>query len=249
MKPNLKPDLEPVAMPAIQSKQCHAPRNGGAGRLALGLAVLGSLLGGCATPPAPFDYSAFREARPASLLVLPPVNDSPDVKATAAVWANATRPLAEAGYYVVPVTLADETFRNNGITVANDAHEISAAKLREFFGADAAVYLRVSQYGTSYAVVRSETRVTVEGRVVDLRSGTELWKGSATASSAEQQQQSQGGLVGLLVAAVVQQIIGTATDAAYGMSGVTTDRLLGAPRPRGILPGPRVKVDGTVTGR
>jgi len=171
--------------------------------------------------------------------VLPPVNESPEVNATSGVWSHATRPLAEAGYYVLPVTLVDETFRQNGVLSSNDAQEIPLTKLREYFGADAAVYMKIKKYGTSYAVLASETRVEIEGRIVDLRSGELLWQGKAVATSAEQQQQSQGGLVGLLVTAIVKQIIGTATDASYTYAGIANERMLGAPRYNGVLPGPR----------
>lgn len=197
------------------------------------------LLAGCATKAPPYDYSAFQRAKPASLLVLPPVNDSPEVKATPGTWAHATRPLAEAGYYVLPVTLVDETFRQNGMTGSNEIQEIPYQKLREVFGADAAVYMRIKKYGTTYAVISSDTRVEVEGRIVDLRTGALLWQGKAYASSAEQQQQSSGGLVGLLVTALVNQIVGTASDAAFNFAGLANQRMLGAPRYNGVLPGPR----------
>lgn len=223
----------------------HPHRRAGA---ALALLLATALLGGCATPPPARDYSAFLKAKPATLLVLPPVNESPDVKATPGVWSHATRPLAEAGYYVLPVTLVDETFRQNGIFTANDAQDIAPAKLREFFGADAAVYIKVKKYGTAYAVIASETRVEVEGRVVDLRSGELLWEGKAFATSAEQQQQSQGGLAGLLIAALVNQVVGTATDAAYRWGGIANARLLGAPIYNGILPGPRSPMAGKPPG-
>ena len=209
-------------------------------RVPLSAAVLGlAILGGCATKAPPYDYAAFMKAKPATLLVLPPVNESPEINATSGVWSHATLPLAEAGYYVLPVTLVDETFRQNGVNTANDAQEIPSTKLREFFGADAAVYMKIKKYGTSYAVLASETRVEVEARIVDLRSGELLWQGKAVATSAEEQQQSQGGLVGLLVTAIVKQIIGTATDASYRYAGVANQRLLGAPRYNGVLPGPR----------
>lgn len=203
------------------------------------LAATVMLLGGCATKVPPYEYSAFRAAKPSTLLVMPPVNESPDVKATPSVWSHATRPLAEAGYYVLPVTLVDETLKQNGIQTAADAQQIPYLKLREVFGADAVVYIKVNRYGTSYKVINSETRVEVEGRIVDLRSGQELWSGKALASSDEQAQHSQGGLVGLLVIAVVKQIVGTATDASFNFAGVAQERLLGAPRYNGILPGPR----------
>ena len=197
------------------------------------------LLGGCASKAPAYDYAAFQQAKPVSLLVMPPVNESPDIKATPAVWAQATRPLAEAGYYVLPVTLVDETFKQNGVSSAIEATDIPYTKLRDFFGADAAVYLRVTKYGTSYAVVASETRVEVAARIVDLRSGAALWEGNAAASSSEQQQQQQGGLIGLLVAAVVKQIVGTTTDASFNYAAIANARLLAAPRYNGVLPGPR----------
>lgn len=207
--------------------------------LLLACAVTLAGLGGCATKAPPYDYSAFIKAKPASLLVMPPLNEAPDVNATQGVWSHATLPLAEAGYYVLPVTLVDETFRQNGVTTSSDAQEIPVAKLHEFFGADAAVYIKIKKYGTTYNVIASETRVEVEGRIVYLRSGDLLWQGKAVATSAEQQQQSQGGLVGLLVTAIVKQIVGVASDASYQYAGIANRRMLGAPRYNGVLPGPR----------
>ena len=207
-------------------------------------ALCTAVLGGCATKPAAYDYAAFNRAKPATLLVMPPLNDSPDVKATPALWAHATLPLAEAGYYVLPVTLVDETFRQNGIETADDAQNIPYPRLHEYFGADAAVYIKVTRYGTSYAILASETRVEAEARIIDLRTGELLWQGKAMATSAEQQQQNQGGLIGLLVAAVVKQIVGTTTDAAYNYAGIVSSRLLGAPRYNGVLPGPRSPLYG-----
>lgn len=196
------------------------------------------LLGGCATQ-AKYDYSAFRESRPASILVLPPLNSSPDINATYSMLSQATGPLAESGYYVFPVTLVDETFKQNGMTSPTDIHEVSSNKLREVFGADAALYINVKQYGTTYAVVMSETRVTAEGRLVDLRSGKTLWEGSATASSNEGNNNSGSGLVGLLVKAVVSQIVDSLSNRGHAIAGMTSNRLLAAGRPNGILYGPR----------
>ncbi len=201
-------------------------------------------LGGCATKAPAYDYSAFMKAKPTTLLVMPPINESPDIKATPGVWAHATLPLSEAGYYVLPVTLVDETFKQNGVNTANEAQDIPYPKLREFFGADAAVYLKVTKYGTSYQVLASETRVDVEGRIIDLRDGTLLWQGKAFATSAEQSQQSQGGLVGLLVTAVVQQVIGTAFDASLNYAAIADQRMLGAPHYNGVLSGPRSPLYG-----
>lgn len=197
------------------------------------------LLGGCATARKPYDYTEFKQARPASILVLPPLNSSPDVDATYSMMSVTTAPLAESGYYVFPVTMVAETFKQNGLTSPSDIHAVSITKLREIFGADAALYIDVKKYGTSYAIISSETRVTAEARLLDLRSGKALWSGAATASSAEGDSNSGGGLVGLLVKAAVRQIIETISSQGHVIAAQTGARLLAAGTPNGMLYGPR----------
>jgi hypothetical protein len=196
-------------------------------------------LGGCATPPPPRDYSAFAKAKPASILVLPPTNDSPDVLATPSVLAQLTLPLAEAGYYVLPVSLVDETLKVNGVQTAVDSHQIAPARLREIFGADAVLYVAVKRYGSVYRVVSSDTVVVLEARLVDLRSGEQLWNGTASASSAEQGGGNQGGLIGLLVKAVIDQIASNLSERSHPIAGIASNRLLLVNRAGGILAGPR----------
>lgn len=201
---------------------------------------------GCATQGPLRDYTAFKQSRPASILVLPPLNDSPDVGATYSMLSQVTLPLAESGYYVFPVSLVDETFRQNGLSNPAEMHEVKLQKLREIFGADSALYITVKQYGTSYAVISSESRVTAEARLIDLRSEQVLWTGSATASSAEGRSSSNG-LIGLLVQAVVSQIVESSTNQSHPIAGITSYRLLAAGRPNGLLYGPRspkFKTDG-----
>nr|WP_298136055.1 DUF799 domain-containing protein [uncultured Pseudomonas sp.] len=200
--------------------------------------LLVSLLAGCAGQSTPYDYSAFRQSNPASILVLPPINTSPDVKATYSVLSQVTLPLAEAGYYVLPVALVDETFRQNGLLNPEEMQAAPPAKLHEIFGADAALYIEVSQYGSSYKVIASETAVAVSAKLIDLRTGQQLWQGNAFASTAENQNNSGGGLVGMLITAAVNQIINTLNDRGHEVAGIASQRLL-SPHANGILPGPR----------
>ncbi|WP_025126747.1 DUF799 domain-containing protein [Pseudomonas sp. PH1b] len=203
-----------------------------------------SLLVGCAAPKT-VDYSAYKQARPKSILVLPPLNESPDVKATYSMLSQVTLPLAEAGYYVMPIAVVDETFRHNGVTNPADIHGLSPAKLNEIFGADAGLYITVKEYGTSYMLISSETVVTASATLVDLKTGTTLWTGSARASSEEGNNGNNGGLVGMLITAAVKQIINTATDAGHPIAGIASQRLLSAGRPTGLLYGPRSPKYGT----
>ncbi len=201
------------------------------------LTMAGLLLAGCAAPKV-VDYTAFRKAKPASILVLPPVNESVDIKAMPSMYAQTSRPLAEAGYYVMPVALVQETFQQNGLTQPEDMHAVPLARLREIFGADAVLYIKIHRFGTSYKIIASETVVEAEARLVDARSGDMLWEGSAKASSEEGRNQNNG-LIGALVTAVIQQIVSTTTDHSHQIAGIASQRLLSHTQPGGILPGPR----------
>lgn len=196
-------------------------------------------LSACVTTPPAYDYSAHRNADPHSIVVLPPTNSSPEVVAPYSVLSQVIAPISESGYYVFPVALVDQTFKNNGITVAEDAHAIPPEKLKEIFGADAALYLSIEEYGTSYVVISSETAVTVSAKLVDLSTGNLLWEHSARASSAETQGNSGGGLVGMLVEAALTQIIESVTDHGFDIAAIASDRLLSSEIYNGLLHGPR----------
>ena len=199
-----------------------------------------TLLSGCQTTRKPsYDYAAFRVAAPASILVMPLVNHTPEVMAPYGMMAQIVRPIAEAGYYVFPVAVVNQTFIANGMTVAEDAQAINYQKLHEIFGADAGLYITVRDYGTSYAVLASDTIVSAEARLVDLRTGQLLWQGAASASSGESRGANSNGLLGMLVEAALTQIIETVTDRGFDVAGITAARLLSTKAHNGILPGPR----------
>ena len=185
------------------------------------------------------DYSAFRESKPRSILVLPPKNQSPDVNASNSLLSVVTMPLAESGYYVFPVAVVSETFKQNGVTNPDDISSVPLKKLHDTFGADAVMYISITDYGTSYQVVNSDTRVTATARLVDSRTGKELWTGGATASSNEGQKNSGGGLIGVLLTAVITQIANSSIDKAHDIAEVTGARMFSAGSNGGLLYGPR----------
>ncbi|EPL9569067.1 DUF799 domain-containing protein [Providencia rettgeri] len=199
--------------------------------------VVAWLLTGCAQP-AKVDYTAFHQSKPKSILVLLPQNSSPEVQASHGLLSQTALPLAEAGYYVFPVAVVEETFKQNGMINAGDIQAVPPTKLHEIFGADAVLYLDITEYGTSYQVIASDTRVTASAKLLDARTGTLLWSGSASASSMENNSSSNG-ILGALVSAVVNQIADTMTDKSYAIAGITSARLLSAGSPNGILYGPR----------
>ena len=189
---------------------------------------------GCKTAE-PFDYTLFHQHRPRSILVLPPLDDTMEVEASYAYLATVTSPLAERGYYVFPVALVANMMRENGLPGPAEMHTVSLSKLDEIFGADAVLYLTLSDWGTSYAVLDSSTRVTVAGRLVDVKSGAELWSGQATASQSSSSGSNSIG--GMLASALVSQIVSSAVDPSEGVARQANGALFYT-KGRGLPPGP-----------
>lgn len=193
---------------------------------------------GCSSKPAEkYDYTEFEKSKPASILVTLPVNNSQEVNAASSVLARAAVPLAEKGYYVFPVALVDEIFKQNGITNGHDIQSASIKKIHDIFGADAIMYLSVDEYGSSYKVFNSVTKVAVTGKLVDLRNGKTLWEGKGSASS-ERVNQNDGVLVAL-VSAAVGQILDTVNDKSYEIAAPAVGNLFNLGEKGGVLNGPR----------
>ena len=148
------------------------------------LLFLITLLVGCAASKGP-DKTALRQNKPRSIVVLPPLNNSPDVRASYSFMATVTYPLAELGYYVFPVALVDQTFKENGLPDPGEMHQVPLKKLAEIFGADAALYITVDRYGAEYQLLNSAVIVAARAKLIDTRSGDLLWEGQASASSSE----------------------------------------------------------------
>ncbi len=210
--------------------------------LLLSLGML--MLGGCVAPQH-IDYSTYKSLRPKSILVLPPLNNTTDIGATYGVLSTVSAPIAEAGYYVYPVAVVAETFKENGLQNAGEIHQLPLTKLQQIFGTDAVLYITVERYGAVYQIIQSNVVVTVNANLVDAKTGTSLWKGSASASSAEQEGNNGGGLIGLLVTAAIKQMIHSVGDSGYPIARRASDRLFTPTSSSGLLYGPRSPLYGT----
>ncbi|MCI5577155.1 MAG: DUF799 domain-containing protein [Succinivibrio sp.] len=170
-----------------------------------------ALLFGCKSPEI-YDYSEYLKSNPQTILVVMPSSQSNDTNAGPSVLANSIIPLSEAGYYVIPATVANDTFKFNGVTIADEIHNIPHAKLKEIFGADACLYLNILKYDNEYGVLDSETIVQVQGKLVDLETGKTIWEQNTFATNKDS---SSGGLIEKMLSSVIKHIINNITDQGY----------------------------------
>lgn len=195
----------------------------------LGIMLL--VLTGCITPK---NYDKFRAANPRSILVLPPVNHSTDIRGTYSFLSTVTMPIAEKGFYIFPVSVVDQLMKDNGLPSADEMHQVSLKKIKEIINPDAVLYITLEQYGSKFVIVESQTVVTAAGRLVSTINGDVLWEGKIekVVSSG-----NSGGGLGMLIGAVVSQAVNSSTDNAHEVSIVASQELF-MTEGQGLLHGP-----------
>lgn len=169
--------------------------------LAVVTCVLFSLLSGCAAPPAKNDLSAYYAHKPRSILVVPVLNDTPEINAPSVFISTITKPLAERGYYVFPVYLSDLILRDFGLVEAGHIHQLETSRFFELFGADAVLLVNIKDWSSKYIVLASTVSVEMDYELRDTKTGTVMWQ------SKQQVVQSSGGaeagLIGMAISAAV----------------------------------------------
>ena len=197
------------------------------------------LLACTSIPEEPANESAFKQSNPCSILVMPPVNLSPEVSAPITFLATSAYPLAESGYYVIPVALSTEIFRQNGVTVAEEAQAIPTDKLWEIFGADSALYISILRFGSSYQVLESVVEAQASAKLIDLRNGTLLWSGKVNVRSGSGSDVSSvEGLVASMIGAAIGQIANSLSNKSFEIGKQANYQLLSAGKKNSIPYGP-----------
>ena len=201
-----------------------------------------SLFNGCVTMPDK-DYTTFRKLQPKSILVLPPLNNDFDERASYSYLSTISSPLAEHGYYVFPVAVIDHFLKENGLPTPGEMHQIPLKKVDEIIGADAVFYVEIEEYGTDYNVLSSDTIVAVNARLVDVKTGQEIWEGRKKVifSSSDQ---ANGDIIAMMIFAIISQIINSTTDEAHRASAILNAQLI-LETGQGLLYGPRHELFGT----
>lgn len=191
------------------------------------------LLTGCATTP--YDYSALIAAKPRSVVVLPPINETIEIEAPYTFLSTISRPLAEKGYYVFPVSVVDTMMKENGLPTPAEMHMVPLDKLREIIGADAVLYVQLQEWGQKFEVFSSRAVVRFSLKLVDTQTGAELWAASGFA----QEQSGDGGmgLAGAIVGALVTQVVSAAVDKTPELSRTASFTAINH-QSRGLLNGP-----------
>jgi len=192
-----------------------------------------SVLTACATKP--YDYTALKQSKPTSILVIPPNNQTVEVNAPYVFLSTITQPLAEKGYYVYPVSVIDNFMKENGLPTPAEMNAVPLDKLTEIIGPDAVLYTEILEWGQKYQLLSSKSVVSAKMKLVDAKTGVLLWNGFAYAEQASGD--GGGGIAGVLLSAVVEQVVGSIVDRTPQLSRLANNNAIDN-RYRGLLDGP-----------
>ena len=85
-------------------------------------------------------YAWMYEEKRITLLVMPPINNSANVEAKDLLYTSISRPLAEAGYYVISPLLAMDVLKAESAYDAEMFFDAPLTAFQNYFGADAVVF-------------------------------------------------------------------------------------------------------------
>jgi len=162
------------------------------------------------SPYKPFNYRPYLDHMPASILILPPVNQSMEVMAPYKYLSTITRPIAEKGYYVFPVAVIDALMKENGVTTPEDMHQIPLAKIKQIINPDAILYVTIKEWGTKYKVLDSQTIIIVYAKLIHTESETVIWQNERQVVKSSTN--NSNSLAEMLIAALINQVMSNFLD-------------------------------------
>lgn len=91
-------------------------------------------------------YAAMYNDMPTTILVMPPINNTSNVEAKDLLYTSISRPLAEAGYYVISPLLAMDVLKAESAYDSELFIDGSLAMFKKYFGADAVVFSQIDTW-------------------------------------------------------------------------------------------------------
>ena len=150
--------------------------------------------------------------RPVSILVLPPINETTAADAKEYYSVTIAEPVSFSGHYVYPIEMVSEILKNEGMYDTELMLNTPVQKFKEYFGADAVMFVRIKNWETSYYVIGGSVTVGVEFVLRSTSTGDQLWKYAGKLKVDTTGENRAGGLAGLLLQAVETAVKTATTD-------------------------------------
>ncbi len=108
--------------------------------------TLAVMAASCSTTTRLSQYPLMYEAKPTTILVMPPINNTSNVEAKDLLYTSISKPLAEAGYYVISPHLAMDVLKAESAYDSEMFVDAPLDKFKQFFGADAVIFSQIDKW-------------------------------------------------------------------------------------------------------
>lgn len=153
-------------------------------------------------------YAKMYEEKPVTLLVMPPINNSTNVEAKDLLYTSISRPLVEAGYYVISPLLAMDILKAESAYDSEMFIEAPLTMFNNFFGADAVVFSVIDSWAKTGMGIQTKIRYVIKSAYTNeilFDRSCDLYLDLSVNSGT-------GGLLGALVDLTASLITTAATD-------------------------------------
>ena len=153
-------------------------------------------------------YAKMYEEKPVTLLVMPPINNSTNVEAKDLLYTSISRPLVEAGYYVISPLLAMDVLKSESAYDSELFIEAPLTMFNNFFGADAVVFSVIDSWAKKGTGIQTKIRYVIKSAYTNeilFERSCDLYLDLSVNSGT-------GGLLGALVDLTASLITTAATD-------------------------------------
>ena len=107
-------------------------------------------------------YAKLYEHKPITLLVMPPINNTTNVEAKELLYTSISKPLIEAGYYVISPYLAMDVLKNESAYDSELFINGSLLPFQHYFGADAVVFSVIDSWTKQGFGIRTKIRYIIK---------------------------------------------------------------------------------------
>jgi hypothetical protein len=107
-------------------------------------------------------YAKMYEEKPVTLLVMPPINNSTNVEAKELLYTSISRPLIEAGYYVISPLLAMDVLKAESAYDAELFFNAPLTMFNNYFGADAVVFSIIDSWAKKGMGIQTKIRYVIK---------------------------------------------------------------------------------------
>ena len=107
-------------------------------------------------------YAKMYEEKPITLLVMPPINNSTNVEAKDLLYTSISRPLVEAGYYVISPLLAMDVLKAESAYDSEMFFDASLTSFQNYFGADAVIFSLIDTWTKKGLGIETKIRYVIK---------------------------------------------------------------------------------------